>query len=189
MKQEALTKEEAEKQFLDFINNDVYKLAGKFVKENPIIGIPYHHYTQELVGEIWLKKDEYSPELGQISTWCYNKFKAKKSSLLYPYSRGEVSLDSLLENAGDGFIKYLADNKDEINEHLYYVDLLSKAGRITQSYFYGFTMRELEKKYNKSLSTIKRIIDEDIEKLKIMIQKDREREEEGRENGKFSSKI
>lgn len=153
----------------EFINNDLYRLAGAYVKSNPIIKYDYHDYVQELVLDIWTRiNEEYDENKGALTTWCYQKFRAKRTALIRQRLGDDkiMSLDTLLDNDGLEFKELLSKKVNEINASLYYTELLSYCGPMTQEWLYGYSYSEIAVKFKCSKSKVASLISKDLETLR-----------------------
>ena len=121
-----------------------------------------------MVLDIWIRiNEEYDENKGALTTWCYQKFRAKRTTLIRQnLNNNLISIDTLLDNDGLEFKELLSKNVNEINASLYYAELLSHCGPMTQEWLYGYSYSEIAVKFKCSKSKVATLINKDLEHLK-----------------------
>lgn len=91
----------AREQYGDWFSANIYPLARNYAHKNPIIGIEFEDYVQDLVAAAWEKVVSYDPSKASLSTFVNTWF----GSVKFKYtdkirSRGQLGL--CVEAVDDG---------------------------------------------------------------------------------------
>lgn len=135
-------------QYGDWFSANIYPLARKYAHKNPIIGIEFEDYVQDLVTTAWEKVVSYDPRKASLSTFVNTWF----GSVKFKYtdkirSRGQLGLcvDVLDE---DGEAHNLADSAisdDDVAGYQSVSDVLGRTSPMATLFYQGHNLASAAK--------------------------------------------
>lgn len=129
-------------QYGDWFSANIYPMARKYAHKNPIIGIEFEDYVQDLVATAWEKVVNYDSEKASLSTFVNVWF----GSVKFKYTdkirnRGQLGL--CVEGTDDGEAYNLADSSissDDVASLESVRDVLGMASPVSTLLYQGYSL-------------------------------------------------
>lgn len=130
-------------QYEGWFNANIYPLARKYAHKNPIIGIEFDDYVQDLVTTAWEKVISYDPRKASLSTFVntwFGSVKFKYTDKIKHWGQLGLCIDSVND---DGEPYNLADgacSKDDVCGEQSVSDALGLASPLASLLYQGHSL-------------------------------------------------
>lgn len=153
----------------DSVANEIYKIAGEFLKTKKLHNLEIKDLIQDLVLKAWVIIDKFDDTRASFSTFLFFVFnnELKQKYRKQTAKRRITQVISLNAPIPGNETIHLIDTLPDTSNSPISIKILKEVAKpITIEYFEGTTQSELAKKYNISQTHVSRLIKKDIKKIK-----------------------
>lgn len=156
-------------QYCGWFTENIYPLARSYANKNPIEGVEFDDYVQELVAKAWEKVDAFDPSKSTLTTFAFLWFRNVKWRLTDAMVSRTKYMSWCDVEDSDGNVRNACDDAvscDDLSGEYSAAEELSMVSPIAASVINGDSIRAVAKAFGMSAEEVSKTLAEDVRYLK-----------------------